>query len=162
LIAFLGHLLKNGMTLLTFFLGIENAKQLDIKLAQKLTDTPFLQAFIEFSFFDLITFFPFFLVVVIMLWRSSVWERQVIRKELASEEEPMITKEEYEAVKRDSIFKTHRVKNVNRHTRAAIVKAQSKLAIRKWRVKQKGQAVETDALVLSWRNELVRLRNEIE
>ncbi|MEG4467127.1 hypothetical protein QUB47_09735 [Microcoleus sp. AT9_B5] len=37
-------------------------------------------------------------------------------------------------------------------------RSQDELAIGKWRVKHAGPDVETDALVASWRDELVRLR----
>lgn len=43
-----------------------------------------------------------------------------------------------------------------------IVRAQNELALRKWRVQQEGQDVETDALVASWRDELMRLRGTKE
>ncbi|WP_339384967.1 hypothetical protein [Iningainema tapete] len=61
-------------------------------------------------------------------------------------------------MKSDRIFKTRRIQHTNRRTSVVIVKAQNELAIRKWRVKQSGQSVETDSLVAFWRNELVRLR----
>jgi protease PrsW len=155
LMGLMGHSFNNGMYSLHLSLS---AEQTDAKLAQKFVDTPFVQSFIAHSLYQLIIFFPFFLIVVVMLWQSGRWERQVIRKELASEVEPVITKEEYEAVKRDGIFRTRRIKNINRRTSAAIVQAQNKLAIRKWRIKQKGLSPETDPIVLYWRIELVRLR----
>lgn len=100
----------------------------------------------------------FFLIVGVMLRQSGIWERQVIREGLADEREPVITPEEYELVKGDRIFRIRSIPNHNRRTSAAIVRAQNELAIRKWRVKQAGQAVESDPLVTSWRDELVRLR----
>lgn len=160
LMGFSGHLYNNSLGLLMFLLGIVTAKGQEAQLAKlKLGDTPLLQAFIQGVLVKPIMFFPFVLVAVVMLWQSGVWERQVIREELASEGEPVITKEEYEAVKGDRIFKTRRVQNIDRRTSVAIVQAQNELAIRKWRVKQKGHAVETDSIVLSWRNELLRLRD---
>ncbi|OKH38021.1 hypothetical protein NIES2101_36270 [Calothrix sp. HK-06] len=165
LMGFSGHLYQNGLGLLIFLLGFATAKDTDAHLAKlKLGDTPPLQAFIHHGLVKPIMFLPFVLVTVVMLWQSGIWERQVICEELASEVEPVITKEEYEAVKSDRIFRTRRIQNINqdtnRRTRAAIVQAQNELAIRKWLVKQKGQVVETDPVVLSWRNELLRLRDD--
>ncbi|HIK17965.1 MAG TPA: PrsW family intramembrane metalloprotease [Leptolyngbyaceae cyanobacterium M33_DOE_097] len=103
-------------------------------------------------------FWPFLLLVGFLLWRSGVWERRVIRDELANEVEPVITPEEYKAVHRDRIFRTRRIPKYDRRTAAAIVRAQNELALRKWRVQQEGQNVKTDPLVASWRDELGRLR----
>ncbi|MGQ9872257.1 hypothetical protein [Leptodesmis sp.] len=104
------------------------------------------------------SFFPFFLIVGVMFWQSGIWERNVIREQLADEQDPGITPEEYEAVKRDRSFRTRRIQNTNRRTSAAIVRVQNELAFSKWRVQQQGQDVETDLLVMSWRDELMRLR----
>lgn len=109
-----------------------------------------------------VKFWPFLLLVGILLWRSGVWERRVIREQLAEEVEPVITPEEYEAVKRDRIFRTRRIPGYNRRTSAAIVKAQNELALRKWRVQKQGKDVGTDTLVASWRGELLRLRGSAD
>lgn len=103
-------------------------------------------------------FWPFLLLVGFILWRSGVWERRVIREELADEGEPVITSAEYESVKRDRILRTRRIAGYNRRTSAAIVRAQNELALRKWRVQQQGENVEQDPLVVSWRDALTRLR----
>ncbi|UBF26228.1 PrsW family intramembrane metalloprotease [Kovacikia minuta CCNUW1] len=109
-----------------------------------------------------VKFWLFLLLVGFLLWRSGVWERRVIRDELANEVEPIITPEEYEGVKRDRILKTRRIAGYNRRTAAAIVRAQDELAFRKWRLQQQGQDVNADALVTSWRGELLRLRESIK
>ncbi|XWK89347.1 MAG: PrsW family intramembrane metalloprotease [Phormidium sp.] len=120
---------------------------------------PFLNQWVQQSAIKLVMFFPFFLIVGVMLWQSGIWERNVIREQLADEQKPVITPEEYEAVKGDRIFKTRRIPRYNRRTSAAIVRAQNELAFRKWRVQHQGQDVETDTLVKSWREELLRLRD---
>lgn len=119
---------------------------------------PFGLGWLAFSGSYVQKFLPFLLLVGFILWRSGVWERRVIREELANEREPVITPEEYEGVKRDRIFRTRRISEYDRRTSAAIVKAQNELALRKWRVQQQGQDVGTDPLVASWRDELMRLR----
>ena len=82
----------------------------------------------------------------------------MIREGLADETEPVITPEEYEQVKGDRIFRTRRIPHLKGRTSRAIMRAQNELAIRKWRVKHIGQSVESDPLVASWRDELLRLR----
>ncbi|WP_421654631.1 PrsW family intramembrane metalloprotease [Leptothermofonsia sp. ETS-13] len=109
-----------------------------------------------------VKFWLFLLLVGFLLWRSGVWERRVIREELADESEPVITSAEYEGVKRDRIFKTRRIPGYDRRTSTAIVRAQNELAFRKWRVEQQGQDVNADALVASWRDTLGHLRGRQE
>jgi hypothetical protein len=122
-------------------------------------DPPFLLTLVVISVRNLIMFLPFVAIAAFMLWQSGVWERQVIRDELADETEPVITPAEYETIKQDRIFRTRRIDGINRKTSAAIVKAQNELAIRKWRLKHNGKDVATDPLVNSWRGELARLRD---
>ncbi|MUG91732.1 PrsW family intramembrane metalloprotease [Scytonema sp. UIC 10036] len=162
LLGFSAHFLNNSLGLLFYlytFLttGKPFHDESTPEAVSKVTE-PFFSLWVSHSALRLLGFFPFFLVVGVMLWQSGIWERQVIREELADETEPVITREEYKAVKSDRIFKTRRIQHTNRRISVAIVKAQNELAIRKWRVKQSGQPVETDPLVVSWRNELVRLR----
>jgi hypothetical protein len=122
-------------------------------------DVNFLVAWLLFGFFKDWPLLPIIAIAAIMLWRSGVWERRVIRTELADEIGVIVTPEEYEAIKADRIFKARRIPEYSRRTSAAIVKAQDELAFRKWRVKQLGQSPETDPLVASWREELVQLRS---
>jgi hypothetical protein len=109
-----------------------------------------------------VSYLPFFLIVGVILWQSGIWERNVIREQLADDHEPVITSEEYEAVKRDRIFRTRRITGYDRRTSAAIVRAQNELAFRKWRVKQMGQSPDKDELVVSWRDTLGHLRDRKE
>jgi len=124
--------------------------------------TPFLNQWGQQTFTRLMTLFPFFLIVGVMLWQSGIWERNVIREQLADEQEPVITPEEYETVKGDRLFRTRRIPEYNRRTSAAIVKAQNELAFRKWRVQHMGQSPEKDPLVASWRETLGHLRDRTE
>jgi RsiW-degrading membrane proteinase PrsW (M82 family) len=121
-------------------------------------DIPFLMGWLVVGWIKNLPLLPFFVIAIVMLWRSGIWERQVIQSELADEIGPLVTPEEYEAIKGDRSFKTRRIPGYSRRASAAIVKAQNELAFRKWRVKQLGQAIETDPLVLSWREQLIRLR----
>lgn len=163
LLGFSGHFLNNAIGLfLALFVYLLTGKPVpdvpDTPTAAPTMVEPFLNQWVQHSAIRLIGFFPFFLIVGVMLWQSSIWERTVIREQLADEPEPVITPEEYEGVKRDRIFRTRRIPGYNRRTSAAIVRAQDELAFRKWRLKQQGQDGSTDALVASWRDELLRLR----
>jgi RsiW-degrading membrane proteinase PrsW (M82 family) len=121
-------------------------------------DVNFLLAWLLYGWFKNIPLLPIMAIVLIMLWRSGIWERRVIQSELADEIGPLVTPAEYEAIKGDRIFKTRRIPGYSRRASAAIVKAQDELAFRKWRLKQLGQSTETDPLVRSWRDQLLRLR----
>ncbi|GAB4337970.1 MAG: PrsW family intramembrane metalloprotease [Leptolyngbyaceae cyanobacterium] len=163
LLGFSGHFLNNAIGLfLALFVYLLTGKPIPDEPKTAVPDPavmePFLNQWAQHSAIRLVGFFPFFLIVGVMLWQSGIWERTVIRQQLADEQSPVITPEEYEAVKRDRIFRTRRISGYNRRTSAAIVRAQDELAFRKWRVQQQGQDVETDPLVASWRAELGRLR----
>jgi RsiW-degrading membrane proteinase PrsW (M82 family) len=162
LLGFSAHFLNN-------MIGLTIALVIYFQTGKPVADTPatvtpavvapFLNQWVQHSVIKLVSYFPFFLIVGVMLWQSGIWERNVIREQLADEQEPVITPEEYEAVKGDRIFQTRRIPGYNRRTSAAIVRAQNELAFRKWRVQHQGQDVETDTLVKSWREELLRLRD---
>ncbi len=164
LLGFSGHFLNNALgLLLALFVYVLTGKPLpdapQTAVAAPAVVEPLLNQWVQHSALRLVGFFPFFLIVGVMLWQSGVWERQVIREQLADEGEPVITPEEYALVKGDRSFQTRRIPQSDRRTSAAIVKAQDELAFRKWRLQQQGQDVETDHLVTSWREELLRLRD---
>ncbi|MGG6295605.1 PrsW family intramembrane metalloprotease [Leptolyngbya sp. AN02str] len=163
LLGFSGHFLNNALgVLIALSVYLTTGKPLaDIPETAAATPAvvePFLSQWVQHSAMRLVGFFPFFLIVGVMLWQSGIWERNVIREQLADEQEPVITPDEYEAVKGDRLFRTRRIAGCDRRTSTTIVKAQDELAFRKWRLKQHGQDVDTDPLVASWRNELLRLR----
>lgn len=152
LLGYTAHFLYN-------VLGLVSAlSQVGAPVTQPTEDISFLLAFLVVGWIKNLPLLPFFVIAIVMLWRSGIWERQVIQSELADEIGPLVTPEDYEAIKADRSFKTRRIPGYSRRNSAAIVKAQNELAFRKWRVKQLGQAIETDPLVLSWREQLIRLR----
>jgi protease PrsW len=107
-----------------------------------------------------IVFFPFLLLMVILVWRSGRWERNVIQQELAAEVGRAITPEEYEMIKRDGILRTTRIAGAGRRRSKALVNAQHELAFRKRRVAAAGGDPEADLLVAGWRAEIARLHGE--
>jgi RsiW-degrading membrane proteinase PrsW (M82 family) len=164
LLGFSGHFLNNALgVLFALFVYLTTGKPFvdDPKAAAATTAVvePLLNQWVQHSALRLVGFFPFFLIVGVMLWQSGVWERTVIREQLADESEPVITPEEYEGVKRDRSFQSRRIPGYNRRTSTAIVKAQDELAFRKWRLQHQGQDIDTDPLVASWREALGQLRD---
>lgn len=161
LLGFSAHFVNNSIGLLLILImkmaGTNLNDTSDVG-GLNLDSWPFLTGFAFNTARNLVTLFPFFIIAIVMLWQSGEWERQVICKELADETEPVITPTEYEAVKRDRLFRTRRIPEYNRRTSAAMVKAQDELALRKWRLKQQDQDVDIDVLVTSWRGEVARLR----
>ena len=89
---------------------------------------------------------------------SGKWERRVIEEQLASEVGGAVTPEEFAAIRRDGIFRTRRLKSVDRRRSAALVNAQHELAFRKQAVIAEGGDPESDELVASWRGEIADLR----
>jgi hypothetical protein len=113
------------------------------------------------SLIQLTTFLPFLLIVVVALWRSGVWERRVIREELASEVGRAVTPQEYQAILADGILRTRRIDDLHPRDSAAIVDAQHELAFRKRRVADQGGDPERDPLVAGWRQDIARLRESL-
>jgi hypothetical protein len=159
LLGFSAHLVNNGIGLLiTLMIVLNGGKAAASSKGVIPIDPPFLFSLLRGSIQNFILLLPFVAITIVMLWQSGIWERKVIQEELADETEPVITPEEYEAVKGDRIFRTRRIDGTDRRTSAAIVRAQNELAFRKWRVRHLGQSPDTDQLVASWREELWRLR----
>ena len=98
--------------------------------------------------------------MALAVWRSGVWERRVIREELADESGETVTPEEYRDIVNDRVLHTRRIDRTNPRTSAAIVNAQNELAFRKHRVKGEGGDPESDELVAGWRNDIRRLRSQ--
>ena len=118
----------------------------------------FFQAFASGSLIQLITLAPFWLIMALAVWRSGVWERRVIREELAAEIGRSVTPEEYETIIGDHMLRTRRIDRTRPHISAALVNAQHELAFRKRRVQDEGGDSERDSLVAGWREEIRRLR----
>jgi protease PrsW len=127
-------------------------------LDDALTEMGFLAAFLTGSLVQLTIFVPLYLVIGIALWRSGVWERRVIREELASEVGRSVTPGEYEDIVADGVLRTRRIDGMKPHRSAALVNAQHELAFRKRRVRGQGDDPEQDHLVWGWREDIQRQR----
>jgi RsiW-degrading membrane proteinase PrsW (M82 family) len=123
-----------------------------------LPDLGFFDAFVIGSLIQLTTFVPFLLITATAVWRSGVWERRVIREELAEEVGRSVTPDEYQDILRDRMFRTRRIDRMHPRESAALVNAQHELAFRKRRVKDESHDPERDGLVAGWREDIRRLR----
>ena len=155
-LAIAAHMLNNALPLFAALAGIAAGK-LPSESGQ-LPDIGFVQAFVMGSFIQLTTFVPFLLIMALVVWRSGIWERRVIREELANEIGRSVTPEEYEKIVRDRMMRTRRIDRAHRQTSAEVVNAQHELAFRKRRVQDEGGDPERDSLVAGWREDIRRLR----
>jgi RsiW-degrading membrane proteinase PrsW (M82 family) len=121
--------------------------------------TGFVDAWVETSIRNLVVFLPFVVLMLVLVWRSGVWERRVIREELAGEIGDSVTAAEYEQIQRDGMFKTRRIDRLEPRRSAALVNAQHELAFRKRRVRFDGVDPDKDPLVAGWRQEIAELRS---
>lgn len=155
-LAVVAHALNNSLGL--FFAIASSASGAGLPESGPPPNPTFFEAWFQKSIVDLILYAPFILLLIIMLWRSGVWERRVIREELLDEVGRTVTPEEYEAIRQDRIFRTRRIQGISRHLSDQLVKAQHELAFRKHRARKIGLNPETDPLVLGWRGEIDYLR----
>ena len=155
-LAIAAHMLNNALPLFAALARIAAGKL--PSETEQIPDVGFFQAFVSGSLIQLTIFVPFLLVMALAVWRSGVWERRVIREELASEVGRYVTPEEYQAIVGDRMLRTRRVDRELPKASAALVNAQSELAFRKRRVRDDGGDPEHDSLVAGWREDIRRLR----
>jgi RsiW-degrading membrane proteinase PrsW (M82 family) len=157
-LAIAAHMLNNALPL---FLALAGAAEgLPSPAHEPPPSVSFLQAFWGGTLLHLTLHLPFLLIMAIAVWRSGVWERKVIREELADETAPngAVTPREYRDIVADRIFRTRRIQMMRPHASAALVNAQNELAFRKRRLKDHGLDPDGDPLIAAWRIEITRLR----
>jgi hypothetical protein len=157
-LAIAAHMLNNALPL---FLALAGATAGEPPPQHELPpDVGFFEAFVGGSLLHLTVHLPFLAIMATALWRSGVWERRVIREELAGEVGPggAVTPREYQDIVSDSMFRTRRIKLERPRASAALVNAQHELAFRKRRLKDDGKDPDRDPLVAGWREEIDRLR----
>jgi RsiW-degrading membrane proteinase PrsW (M82 family) len=125
---------------------------------EELADIGFIEAFLSGTLMQLTVFLPFVVIIGIALWRSGVWERRVIREELADEIGRAVTADEYQAILNDGILRTRRIDRMRPEQSAALVNAQHELAFRKRRAREAARDPNSDALAAGWREQIRRLR----
>ena len=156
LLAIAAHMFNNALPLLSALAGAAAGEAPPPH--EPPPDVGFVDAFLSETVSHLVIFFPLLLVMAIALWRSGVWERRVIREELAGEVGRAVTPDEYREIAADHIFRTRRIDRMDRRHSAALVNAQHELAFRKRRVRDEGNDPERDALASGWREDISRLR----
>jgi protease PrsW len=155
-LAITAHMLNNSLPLLAALAGAAAGEPPGGQ--EPIADVGFLDAFLSGSLIQLVVFLPFLVIAGFALWRSGVWERRVIREELAGEVGHAVSHDEYQEIVRDRIFRTRRIKGIRRRASSALVNAQHELAFRKRRVRDDGRDPERDRLASHWREEVRRLR----
>jgi hypothetical protein len=155
-LAIAAHMLNNALPLFAALAGAAAGEPPPGTVP--LPDLGFFDAFAIGSLIQLTTFVPFLLITALAVWRSGVWERRVIREELAEEVERTVTPDEYQDIVGDRMFRTRRIDRMHPRESAALVNAQHELAFRKRRVKDEGGDPERDGLVAGWREDIRRLR----
>jgi protease PrsW len=155
-LAIAAHMLNNALPLFATLARIAAGKL--PSESEQIPDVGFFQAFVSGSLIQLTIFVPFLLIMALAVWRSGVWERRVIREELANEVGRSVTPEEYQAIAGDRMLRTRRVDRKHQQASAALVNAQNELAFRKRRVRNEGGDPERDSLVAGWREDIRRSR----
>jgi RsiW-degrading membrane proteinase PrsW (M82 family) len=153
----LAHFVNNSLTAVAFVLLLQ-AFGVDVGAEAAIASVSLLQIWFSYAMAVLLTQFPFYFLITLALVFSGQWEQRVIRKELWNEIDRSITPEEYELLKRESLFGLRTVPGFPGPVASAIVNAQNELAFRKRRVKYQGGDPELDDLVHAWRADIARLR----
>jgi RsiW-degrading membrane proteinase PrsW (M82 family) len=156
LLAIMAHMINNVLPLIATLAGVAAGEP--PVTSDAMTDVGFIGAFVSGSLLQLVIFLPFILIMAFALWRSGVWERSVIREELADEVGRSVSADEYRAIVGDRMFRTRRIDRLHPYASAALVNAQHELAFRKRRVRDEGGDPERDGLVAGWREDIRRLR----
>ena len=118
-------------------------------------DIGFVRALIGSSVREAIIFLPFVMIAALVLWRSDVWERRVIREELNDEVGGAVSPDEYRDIASDRALYTRRVGQG--HAAPDVVEAQNELAFRKRQLREQGADPRHDSIVEHWRDRLRRL-----
>ncbi len=157
-LAVIAHAYNNVLPLL-FAIAARAAGEPPPQADEPPPDLGLIEAWVSGSLAQLTLFLPFVLLLGFGLWRSGVWERRVIREELAEEVGRCVSRAEYDAILRDRAFRTRRIDELHPAVSAALVNAQHELAFRKRRARDEGRDPERDPLVAAWREEIRMLRN---
>jgi RsiW-degrading membrane proteinase PrsW (M82 family) len=157
MVAIAAHFVNNALPLFFALAGAARGEP-PPAAQEEAPDLGFVEAFLIGSAVELTIFLPFVAVMAAALWRSGVWERRVIREELADEVGHSVSDDEYRAIAGDRMFRTRRIDRLHKRESAALVNAQHELAFRKRRVRDEGGDPERDRLVAGWRAEIERRR----
>jgi RsiW-degrading membrane proteinase PrsW (M82 family) len=156
-VAIAAHFVNNALPLFFALAGAARGEP-PPAVQDEAPDLGFAEAFLTGSLVELTIFLPFVAIMAFALWRSGVWERRVIREELAEEVGREVSPSEYGRIAADRMFRTRRIDRLDPRRSAALVNAQHELAFRKRRVRDAGGDPDRDRLVAGWRAQIERLR----
>ena len=134
-LAIAAHMLNNALPL---FLALAGAAEGEPPPGHEPPpDVSFLQAFWGGTLLHLTLHLPFLLIMAVAVWRSGVWERRVIREELADETAPMAQsrRPNIRTLLPIASFERGAFRCMRPRASAALVNAQNELAFRKRRLK---------------------------
>ena len=154
-LAIAAHMLNNALPLLFTLAGAAEGELPPAHEAPP--NIGFLDAFVSDTLMRLTIFLPFFMLMAFAVWRSGVWERRVIREELAEEVGRTVSPGEYQEIVSDRMLRTRRIDRIQRRA-SSLINAQHELAFRKRRVRNDGKDPELDSVVAGWRDEIRRLQ----
>jgi RsiW-degrading membrane proteinase PrsW (M82 family) len=157
LVAIAAHFVNNALPLFFALAGAARGEP-PPQQSEPPPELGFVDAFLIGSLVELTLFLPFVVIMAIALWRSGVWERRVIREELAEEVGREVSRDEYQRIAADRMLRTRRIDRLHPRESAALVNAQHELAFRKRHVRDAGGDPDRDPLVAGWRAEIARLR----
>jgi RsiW-degrading membrane proteinase PrsW (M82 family) len=157
LVAIAAHFVNNALPLFFALAGAARGEP-PPQQSEPPPELGFVDAFLIGSLVELTLFLPFVVIMAIALWRSGVWERRVIREELAEEVGREVSRDEYQRIAADRMLRTRRIDRIHPRESAALVNAQHELAFRKRHVRDAGGDPDRDPLVAGWRAEIARLR----
>ncbi len=155
-----GHMLNNALPLIATIASIAAGEP--PPRHEPPPDIGFIEAFLSSSILEVITFLPLILILTVAFWRSSVWERRVVREELRDEVGGALSANEHRDILADGMFQTNRIDPARPAASAALINAQHELAFRKHRVRDRGGDPDRDRLTTEWRRAIQRLRTFVE
>jgi protease PrsW len=146
------HMLNNALPLLTTL--AEAAAGVPPAGSGPPPDIGFLSALLGSSVREILIFLPFVMIAALVLWRSDVWERRVIREELSTEPGDVVSAPEYHDVVHDTALRTRRMDRMDPRIAAALVNAQNELAFRKRWLREAGKDSASDPVAVHLREQI--------
>jgi RsiW-degrading membrane proteinase PrsW (M82 family) len=155
MLACAAHMLNNALPLLVTLASA--AAGVPPAGSEPPPDMGFLEALIGSSIREVIIFLPFVMIAALVLWRSDVWERRVIREELHAEVGDAVSRSEYDDIVNDMALRTRRMDRMDPRIAAALVNAQNELAFRKRQLRDAGMDPASDGIAEQLRAQIRRL-----
>ena len=121
----------------------------------------FLDAFLTGTRLQLTIFLPFVVLMVLVLWRSAGWERQVIHEEVEDEIGRAGTPSECRDIVGDGLLRTRRIDRMHPPQLSGASQRSTRARVRKRRVRHERNDPDADPLIAGWREDIRRLREAV-